>query len=397
MKKILFVALVALFIFATSCSREQTKSSPVAIVQVKIETAKTSSIDNYYEAVGTVHAKETSVIAARIMGNITKLYVREGDRVRAGQPLIELENREAGTQIARAQAGLRESNEALDEVQRNIRAAESAQTATQANERLANVTFNRYKSLFERESLSPQEFDEVKTKLEIAKAETQRADRMLQAIKSKQDQMRARIDQAKADVSGARIYAGYSRIVSPSNGVVVSKQADVGTMAMPGSPLITIENDSSYRLDISVEESELNNIHLYDQALISIPAVGSQELTGAVVEIVPAADPNSRTYTVKVSLPSVSGAQLRSGLYGKARFISGQREVLAVPQKAITQRGQLTAVFVVDQSGVARLRLIKIGKTFSDRIEVLSGLADGEQVVVDATAVQDGTHVRANT
>src|SRR5574341_780412 len=167
MKKTLFVALVATLNLVTSCSREQPKSPPTAIVQVKIETAKTASIDDYYEAVGTVRAKETSVIAARIMGNVTKLYVREGDRVRAGQTLIELENREAGTQIAKAQAGLRESNEALDEVQRNIRAAESAQAAAHASERLANVTFNRYKTLFERESVSPQEFDEVRTKLEI--------------------------------------------------------------------------------------------------------------------------------------------------------------------------------------------------------------------------------------
>ena len=359
--------------------------------------AKTSSADDFYEAVGTVRAKETSVIAARIMGNITKLYVREGDRVRTGQTLIEIENREAGAQVAKAQAGLRESNEALEEVQRNIRAAESAQAAAHASEKLAASTFNRYRTLFERESVSPQEFDEVRTKLEIAKAESQRADRMLLAARSRQDQMRARIDQAKADVSGARIYSGYSRIVAPTNGVVVSKHADVGTMATPGAPLITIENDSAYRLEVSVEESQLNKIHLRDQASMSIPAISSQELTGSVVEIVPAADPNSRTYTVKVGLPNIAGAQLRSGLYGKARFISGQRQALTVPQKAVTQRGQLTSVFVVDHTGVARLRLIKLGKTFGDRVEALSGLADGEQIIVDeVTTIQDGARVRAN-
>jgi multidrug efflux pump subunit AcrA (membrane-fusion protein) len=396
MKKVLLIISVLSLPVIISCAKKQQTSTPATIVQgVKVNVAKTTSVDDFYEAVGTVRARNSSVIAARIMGNIIKLHVREGDRVHAGQSLVEIENREAGTQIAKAQAGVRESTEALDEVRRNIRAAESAKAGAQANQKLARSTFNRYQTLFQRQSVSPQEFDEVRTKLEIATAESERADRMLQAARSKQDQMLARIDRANADVSGARIYAGYSRLVSPINGVVVSKQADVGTMAMPGTPLLTIENDSSYELELAVEESQLSKIHLHDQARVEIEAVGAKELTCSVVEIVPAADPNSRSYTVKVALPNIAGAQLRSGLYGKARFISGQRQALAIPQKAVTQRGQLTSVFVVDQSGVARMRLIKTGKSFGDSIEVLSGLMDGEQIVVDAPSwLQDGVRVR---
>src|SRR5215831_7796705 len=200
MKNILFVLLVLAVI--TSCARKPQTSRPAPVVPgVKIEVARTAPVDDFYEAVGTVRAKNSSVIAARIMGNIVRFHVREGDRVRAGQTLIELENREAGPQMAKAQAGVRESTEALDEVQRNIRAAESAKAGAQANQKLAQSTFNRYQTLFQRQSVSPQEFDEVRTKLEIATAEGERADRMLQAAKSKQDQMLARIDQAKADVS----------------------------------------------------------------------------------------------------------------------------------------------------------------------------------------------------
>ena len=396
MKKLLLITFALTLTVFASCSRKQQVSTPAPILQgVKVEAAQTSLVDDSYEAVGTVRAKNSSVIAARIMGNIVKLHVREGDRVRAGQTLIELENREAGTQMAKAQAGVRESTEALDEVQRNIRAAEASQTAARANEKLAQTTFNRYQTLFQRQSVSPQEFDEVRTKLEITKAESERAERMLQAARSKQDQMLARIDQAKADVSGARIYAGYARLVSPISGVVVSKQADVGSMATAGAPLITIEDDSSYQLEVAVEESQLSKIHLHDQARVEIDALGNKELTCSVIEIVPAADPNSRSYAVKLALPNIAGSQLRSGLYGKSRFISGQRQALAIPQRAVTQRGQLTGVFVVDQSGVARLRLIKTGKSLGDRIEVLSGLSDGEQIVVDVPpALQDGHRVR---
>lgn len=396
MNRIALMTFTLLLIPALSCSKKPETSQSAPIVQgVKIEIAKTSSVDDYYEAVGTVHAKTSSVVAARIMGNITSVRVREGDRVRAGQTLIEIESRDAGVQIQKAQAGEREGQGSLDEVQRNIRAAESARRAAQANESLASTTLSRYQQLFERQSVSPQEFDEVRTKLEVAKAENERADRMLQAARARQSQVLARIDQAKADVSNARIYAGYARLASPIKGVVVSKQADVGSMATAGAPLLTIENDATYQLEVSVEESQLNKIHLRDQARVAIEALGNQELTCSVVEIVPTADPNSRSYIVKLSLPNVTGQQLRSGVYGKARFVTGTRQVLAVPQKAITQNGQLVSLFVVDTSGTARMRLIKTGERIGERVEVLSGLNDGEQIVSEVFAqIKDGTRVR---
>jgi multidrug efflux system membrane fusion protein len=396
MNRIALITFTLLLVLALSCSKKPETSQPAPIIQgVKIETVRASAVDDYYEAVGTVRAKNSSVVAARIMGNIINVRVREGDRVRAGQTLIEIENRDSGVQIQKAQAGVREGQGAQDEVQRNIRAAESARRAAQANESLASTTFNRYQQLFERQSVSPQEFDEVRTKLEVAKAENERADRMLQATRAKQSQVLARIDQAKADISSARIYAGYARLSSPINGVVVSKQADVGSMAMPGAALLTIENDSHYQLEVSVEESQLNKIHLHDQVRVAIEALGSQEVTCSVEEIVPAADATSRSYIVKLSLPNATGQQLRSGIYGKARFVTGARQVLSVPQKAITQNGQLVSVFVVDHSGVARLRLIKTGNSFGERVEILSGLNDGEQVVSEIFAqIKDGTRVR---
>lgn len=380
----------------TSCAKKPESRQPEPIVEgTQIELVKTSSVDDYYEAVGTVRAMTSSVVASKIMGNVTSIHVREGDRVRAGQTLIEIENRDAAVQMQKAQAGVRESNDALDEAERNIRAAESARTKARANESLVVATFNRYQTLFNRQSVSPQEFDEVRTKLEVAQAESEIADRILQAAQARKNQMYGRVDQAKADISNARVYAGYARLTSPINGVVVAKQVDIGSMAMPGAPLLTIENDANYQLEVSVEESLLNKIHPGEQASVAIAALGNQELTCSVVEIVPTADPNSRGYTVKLSLPNNGGYQLRSGLYGKARFVQGARNVISVPQKAITQNGQLVSVFVVDQSGIARMRLIKTGAAIDDRVEVLSGLNDGEIIISAVSAqIKDGTRVR---
>jgi multidrug efflux pump subunit AcrA (membrane-fusion protein) len=363
-----------------------------------LETLQTSLVDDYYEAVGTVQAKNRSVIAAKVMGNIVALPVREGDTVRAGQTLVEIDNRDAGIQLQKSQAGMREAQDALEEVERSIRAAESTRAAAQANEKLAKTTLDRFETLFQRRSVSPQEFDEVRTKYEIAKAESERADRLLQVTAARQNQMRARIDQAKADIANARIYVGYSRIVAPIDGVVVSKQADVGYMAVPGAPLLTIESSSRYQLHASVEESKLGTIHLNDQAHVVLEALGNADLLGTVEEIVPAADPATRSYVVKIALANAGDIHLRSGLYGKARFVTGQRKILSVPQTAVAQQGQLAGVFVVDQSGVARLRLVKTGRVVGDRIELLSGLNDGEEIVSEGIAsLRDGVRVREAT
>ena len=150
----------------------------------------------------------------------------------------------------------------------------------------------------------------------------------------------ARIEQARADVSGSQVYSRFTRIVAPINGVVVSRQADVGYMAAPGTPLLTIESGGDYRLEAAVQESQINKIQLGNPVRVQIDALGQQELAGTVVEIVPASDPASRTYLVKISIAVPGGNQqiIRSGLYGKARFVTGQTQAITIPRQAVVER-----------------------------------------------------------
>jgi multidrug efflux system membrane fusion protein len=400
MKYLLTLSVVILALAGTiSCARKQEPATTTAtMVQgVKTETVIQHSVDENYEAVGTVRAKNSAIVSSKVMGSIVAMKVREGDTVRAGQILVEIDSREARIQTQKSGAGLVEMKGALDEVDRNIKAAESAQTAAESNRQLATSTLRRYQQLLDRQSISPQEFDEVRAWREVADAEAERAGRQLQSLEAKRRQALARIDQSKADVAGSQVYSSFTRIAAPITGVVVSKQADVGYMAAPGAPLLTIESGADYRLEAAVQESQINKIHLRDQVRVQIDALGPQELAGTVVEIVPAADPASRTYLVKISIALPGGSQeiIRSGLYGKARFITGQTQAITIPKKAVVEQGQLTSVYVVDQSGIARMRLVKTGKTYSDRIEVLSGLKEGEPIVVDGVAaVNDGSRVR---
>jgi len=401
-KKWVVISIVSLAIMITSCGKkeEAITEKPTTVQGMKIETIKLSPVEEYYEAVGTVSSKTTSVLSSKTVGNILAVHVREGDRVRTGQLLIEIDDRDSRALLQKAQAGLREVQEALEEMDQNIRAAESARDATEAGRSLAVATFDRYKALLEEKSVSQQEFDEVQAKLKVAEAEVNRAGRMLQALTAKKSQVLAKMEQVKADISSAQVYLGYTRILSPINGIVTSKQAEIGLLAAPGVPLLTLQDNSRYRLEVSVEDSMLKKIRLDTPVRISIDALGSQEFSSRVTEIVPASDPGTRTATVKIDLfdekgTSIGQPVLRSGFFGKAHFPVGQKQLLKISQKAILHRGQLVSVLIVDSSNVLRLRLIKTGKQYGDQMEVLSGLNVGDRILVEGVErVKEGDRVQ---
>ncbi|HQR35348.1 MAG TPA: efflux RND transporter periplasmic adaptor subunit [Blastocatellia bacterium] len=394
--KFVFISmLVMLAMVVVACGKKPqvvAEKSPV-VTGVQLETITASFVEDAYEATGTVRAKTSTVLSSKIMGTVISLRVREGDRVSAGQILIEIDNREAAAQLQKAQAGLRQAEQAVAEADQASNAAQSSKAAAEANKRLAAATLARYQTLLDRKSVSPQEFDEVRAKAQVAEAEADRAARMLDVLAAKKKQGQAQMDQAKADIASAQVFAGYARVVTPVSGIVTAKQIAVGATATPGAPLLTIEDAAHYRLEAAIEESQIGNIKLKDRARVKIDAIGGEEQDGTVAEILPAADPMSRSYTVKIDISSAR--PLRSGLYGTARFVRGQRQAITIPTKAVTQRGQLTGVFVVDDANVARLRLIKTGKNYGDRVEVLSGLNEHDRIAVDGAAkLNDGVKVQ---
>jgi membrane fusion protein, multidrug efflux system len=390
-----FAIITSISLLAAACEQKQQASTekPPLVKGARVKALALATFDDAYEATGTVRAKTTTTLAARITGAVTALHVREGDRVRAGQVLVEIDDREPAAGLQKAQAARREARESLAEVEQQAGAAQAGKAAAEAQQRLALATFNRYQTLLERKSVSPQEFDEVRARHQVAEAEVERAERLLQTIAAKKQQALARIEQAQAEIAGAEINAGYARLTAPAIGVITVKHIELGATATPGAPLLTMEDNTRYRLEAAVEEAQLGRIRLRDTARVRIDALGAEELIGAVSEIPPTADPASRSYLVKLDLPARRA--LRSGLYGVARFASGRQQALAVPQSALVQRGQLTGVFVVNDQGLAHLRLIKTGKTFGDRIEALSGLNEGERIVVEGLAnVTDGSRVQ---
>ena len=360
--------LVIFLLFSWACSKSHEGGpggSPAAVVRgVTIETIKPSSVEDFFAIAGTVKARRTAILSSKITGIIVAVSVNAGDKVRRGQLLVQIDGRELHAALASANAGLEEVNWAF-------KAGQSALAAAQGQRELAATTYERYQALLAKDAVTRQEFDEVNTKFKVATAEMMRAEENLRSLEAKASQARARISETQALLN-------QTSVASPYEGIITDKTAEVGMLASPGIPLVAVEEQGSYRLEAQVGASQIQSVQLGNQVPVSIDAIDG-ELTGSVVEIVPAADPRSRTFTVKVQLPAHAG--VRSGLYGKARFSTGKIELIAVSKGALLSPGELKGVFVVDGEGIAHFRLVTTGRTYGERVEILSGLKPGDQVV----------------
>jgi membrane fusion protein, multidrug efflux system len=387
-----FVTLAAASLAACSSGEAAGGTPGEPAIPATIAVAKRAPFADRYEAVGTVASKATRPLASKIMGQVTAVRVREGDNVRAGQVLVEIEARDVATSVARAKAGVAEAEQSLVEIDRAVEAAEQERVAAAASHDLARMTYVRYAKLVEDRVISRQQFDEVEARYKMTSAELQRASTNVAMQRARRSQALARIEQARAESQSANVTLGYATIVAPADGIVVAKTAEVGMMALPGVPLLTIENSSTYRLEASVEESRTRAVRLGAEVSVRIDALGGLDITGSVAEIMPAADPASRSVVVKVDLPATRG--LRSGQYGIAAFPAGERVVTAVSRSALVERGQLTGIFVVDDSNVARLRFVTTGERRGDSVEILSGLDEGQRFVAEtAGALADGRRI----
>jgi multidrug efflux pump subunit AcrA (membrane-fusion protein) len=381
-KRTAITVLAGCSLLLVSCtSPEHANTEARRTVRTETQIVHGTEITDYFEAPGTVKAKTQTVLSSKVMGNISSLSVREGDRVRSGEVLVEVEGRDAAAQLRRAQAAEAEASRSLDEAEAAIRAAQAAVHTAETNQDLALTTKKRYDTLRERHSISPQEFDEVDARYKAAVSETERARESLGSAQARRSQTLARIDQAEAEVEAARVTLGYLKIVAPINGIVTSRQADPGMLAGPGMPLLTIEDDETYQLHSMIEESRAGSVHAGEDVSIQIDGLG-QTVEGRVAEIVPASDPSTRTYVIKIglSIPREVRGRIHSGFFGRALIPAGNRQALLVPESALVQRGQLTGIYVV-QNNNALLRLVKTGKRYDKDIEVLSGLNEGVRIV----------------
>lgn len=376
---IVFLSIVIIF---TGCGDKiepgnQAGHAPKS-VNAAIDTAKVSQQPFIYEAVGTVVPRTASTLSSQLMGTVQTINVREGDRVKKGDLLVVLDQRQVTAGLERADAGFKEALRAEA-------SAESARKAAKAAAQLAKSTYERYQKLIKENSASQQEFEEVESRHRQAQAALAQTESMLAAASSRVEQARAAMESASASKKDAKIY-------SPYDGTITAKMISVGDLASPGTPFLTIEKEDAFCADLVLPERHIQAVKIDQQVEVTIPALNDVTLTGTVGRIVPTADVKSRSFLVKVALPE--NDQVRSGLFARVAIPVGEAGMIMLPSKAIVNQGQLTGVYVVDQKQIAHFRLIRTGKQYGDAIEILSGLTSGDRYVIDAPPnLNDGDKV----
>lgn len=356
-------------IVAAGCSEKiepgTTTGAKGPAVPVTVVTARQVLQPVVYEAVGTVKAKVSATVSSKLMGVIRAFRVTEGDTVAAGDVLVELDERQVSAQLSQAQAS-------LSEAQKGKAAAVSAYQAAEANAQRALLAYRRNRTMLDGGAITQETFETVDAQYKQAQAALSQAGSMVEAASS-------RINQAQAAVDAAAVARKDAKVLAPFDGKVTAKLADAGGLAAPGTPLLTIERESGYRVDLVVPETYIDSVRIDQPVNVRIPAVNDLTVTGTVDVIIPSADQSSRTFIVQVGVGDPSA--LKSGMFARVPLAVGEKRMIRIPQSAVVRQGQLTGVFLVDDEKTARFRLIRLGRTYGDQVEVISGLQDGAVLV----------------
>jgi RND family efflux transporter MFP subunit len=302
-----------------------TATKQEASVAVPVLTVRNETIESVVTAAGALTSRNTSVLSSKVMGRVTSLAVQEGDQVRAGKLLLTIDSGEITAQAVQAQAAYNN----------------------------AKLQYDRIKSLYD------------------AKASTQ----------MEMDQATLGLETAQAGLTAAKAMESYTRITAPINGQVMEKKINLGEMALPGQPVLKIEDNEHLRLEVTVREQDILQIRPGQQVKVQIDAMPGKDITGRVGQVVPAADIRTHSFVVKVDVPAEAG--LITGMYGKAFFGTGKRDAILVPKEAVIALSGITGVYLVGDGERAFFQMVQTGEEQGGSIEVLAGLKPGDRVVAD--------------
>ena len=330
------------------------------------ETTQTrqADIDEIYEAVGTIRPRTQTSIEAQITAKIIEVRVRAGDFVKRGEVLVVLDDREhaaradsAAQAQASARAGLEQARQAVSEA----RAAFDT----------AAAQYRRIKTLFAERAVAEREMDQ-------AEAEYLQAEARLSQSREAVAVAEAALGRTAKQHEEAGIAQGYAVIRAPEDMEVASRTAEPGDLAVPGKPLLVVQTAGALRLEAFVREGLIARARPGTELSVAIPAL-ERMVSGVVEEVVPAADPTTRTFLVKVGLPDLLGAY--PGMFGRLLVPSGRRTAVLVDVRAVTRTGQLETVRVLDED-TWRTVFVRTIPARGGEVEVLAGLAGGQTVAL---------------
>jgi len=354
MKLLIRIFLLSVLLAAAGCDSDGAKTSTEEpVVPVIATKVKRGDIVSFIYTTGTIFPKQESMISPKTSGRIEKLYVDEGEQVKRGQPLVELEQERLRIVVKEAKASLKEAQAQL----KNLEA-----------------TLQRSQKLFEEGVVDSQRFDDVTTERDLAEARVQRA--------------KANLERAQQDLKD-------SIITAPFAGFVVDKMMNEGEMAttMPPSNIFHLVDTSSVKIECGITEEKRSSITVGKKVVIELDAYPDEVFTGKITTVNPMVDINSRTFKIKIKIPNPD-FRLESGMFARIRVTEREsKATLLIPHRVIIEEEEVKKVFVVE-NGRALEKFITTGIINHDIVEVTEGLKEGDIVVTEGFyALKDGIKV----
>ncbi|SFQ31536.1 efflux RND transporter periplasmic adaptor subunit [Caldicoprobacter faecalis] len=398
-------------------------------VPVEVATARVDAIQNEKEFSGVLKPINEAMVIPQIPGKVSKVHVKVGQQVKEGDVLIELEAGDVEQQIAQAQAAYEASKASVELSKKRLSELESqkskmeaeiskidkqiddAQKALAQAKQAIEPEIARLEEMRQKGAITDEQFEEQKAKLEeqlkplqdgLEKLVQQKAAleksklEIESAIKSMpydSKTLDAQLNQAKTALDAAKGAADKLKLLSPIDGVVSSLSVQTGQMAAQASPPVTVIDMTALILDIRLSEFDVVKVQPGQKVDVYVDAAGSQPVEGVVEWVSPSTDPRSQAYGVRIKIDNSPG-KLRPGMFARAGLVLDKKEnAVVVPKRAIVRQGDKAYVFVIKGGSVER-REVQVGMDDGERIEVISGLKSGEQVVVKGQAyLKEGQEV----
>jgi len=378
--------LLSLFLplLALGCSRDQGgKATPdgskAQTIAVTVAPVEARDVERRVEVVGSLEPDEEVTVYAQVSGYVVKILADLGDRVNAGQPLIQLDQGDFRLQVQRTEAILRQTQAKLGAVDGKETLPDDQQSPVRqakANSEDAALWYERMQSLYKEGAVSRNDVDTARAKRD---ALTATLDGALDQVRSLRDQLKEQ--QALLDL--ARRNLGYTAIRAPIDGSIKQRDVSVGQYIAGGSmqntKLLVMVRDDPLKLKASVPERFQGQIRPGQEVKLQIEAHSARDFTGTVTRVGPAVFSDTRTFPIEARIPNRQGL-LKPGSFAKARVqIRVDRGVAFVPEEAVYYFVGITKAFVV-KDGVVEERQVKGGDRQDGLVEIVEGIAPGEMV-----------------
>jgi HlyD family secretion protein len=342
--------------------KEKSEVQPSQTASASIET-----VIEFYEAVGTVRPKTETRVESQVMGKVREIRVRPGERVSKGQVLVRLDSREW-------EARLKQSVQALASSKSRREQMAHARAAAMAEVSRAEAAFARTKAYFDAEAATAHDLEQVEAAYSQGKARLEQAENALQEAD-------AGVNQASEAVEEGRVALGYTTLTAPEAGEVVGRFVEIGDLALPGKPLLILQTRGNLLLEAFVPESLIGTVRVDSLFHVRIDA-RDRVVRGRVEEVIPSADPLTRSVLVKVALPE--DENLYPGMFGRLSIPIGEREGVMIPRAALSRIGQLEVVTAELEGRWSRI-FVTTGRVVGEKVEVLSGLMGSERVALEGS------------